>query len=81
MKHKGDSDTNFRWWARNRFQGLEKGIGRRRNQKKNREHPDYSIVEIGQDIEKSPGDLRTFAVTQTPMKDHQLTMMWKTRKE
>ena len=25
------------------------------------EHPDYSIVQIGQDTEKSPGDLRRFA--------------------
>ena len=30
----------------------------------------YSIVEIGQNTEKSPGDLRRFAITQTPMKDH-----------
>ena len=28
--------------------------------------------------EKSPGDLRRLAVTQSPVKDHQLTLMWKT---
>ena len=28
--------------------------------------------------EKSPGDLRRLAVTQTPVKDHQLTLMWTT---
>ena len=27
------------------------------------DHPNYSIVEIGQNTEKSPGDLRRFAVT------------------
>ena len=41
--------------------------------------PNYSIIEIGQNTEKSPGDLRRLAVTQTPVKDHQL--MWKTLKE
>ena len=29
----------------------------------------------------SPGDLRKLAVTQTPVKDHQLTLMRKTLKE
>ena len=28
--------------------------------------------------ETSPGDLRRLAVTQTSVKDHQLTLMWKT---
>ena len=38
-------------------------------------HPNYSIVEIGQNKEKSPGDLRRLIVTQAPVKDHQLTLM------
>ena len=38
-------------------------------------HPNDSIIENVQNTEKSPGDLRTLAVTQTPMKDHQLTLM------
>ena len=41
------------------------------------DHPDYSIVENGQNTEKSPGDLRRLAVTQTSVKDHQLTLMGK----
>ena len=40
-----------------------------------RDHPDYSIVDNSQNTEKSPGDLRRLAVTQTPVKDHQLTLM------
>ena len=36
-----------------------------------------TIIEIGQNTEKSPGDLRKLAVTQTPVRDHQLTLMWK----
>ena len=41
-------------------------------------HPSNSIIENGQNTEKSPGDLRRLAVTQSPVKDHQLTLIWKT---
>ena len=34
-----------------------------------------------QNPETSPGDLRRLAVIQTPVKNHQLTLMWKTLKE
>ena len=40
----------------------------------------YSIIENSQNTEKSPGNLR-LAVTQTPVKNHQLKLMWKTLKE
>ena len=33
------------------------------------------IIENGQNTEESPGDLRRLAVTQSPVKDHQLTLM------
>ena len=33
------------------------------------------FIENGQNTEKIPGDLRRLAVTQTPVKDHQLTLM------
>ena len=39
------------------------------------DHPNYSIIENGQNTEKSPADLRRLADTQTPVKDHQLTLM------
>ena len=35
-------------------------------------HPDYSIIKIGKNTEKSPGDLKRLAVTQTPKEDHQV---------
>ena len=35
-----------------------------------RKYPNYSIIEIGQNIEKSPGDLRKLVVIQTPVNDH-----------
>ena len=40
------------------------------NHKKNQDHPDYSIVKCGYNTQKSPGDLRRLAVTQTQGKDH-----------
>ena len=34
-----------------------------------------ALLKDGQNTEKSPGDLRRLAVTQTPVKNHQLTLM------
>ena len=34
-------------------------------------HPNNSIIENVQNTEKSPGELRRLAVTQSPVKDHQ----------
>ena len=53
-------------------QRLGKGDGRHGNQRPSGDLPDYRILKIGQNTEKSPGDLNKFAVTQTPAKDHQL---------
>ena len=39
------------------------------------DHLNYSIVEIGQNTEKSLGDQRRLAVTQTPAKDYQLALV------
>ena len=39
------------------------------------DHPNYGIVENGQNTEKGPEDLSRLAVIQTPVKDHQLTLM------
>ena len=41
------------------------------------DHPNDSIIANGQNIKKSPGDLRGLAVTQTPVKNHRLTLMGK----
>ena len=45
-----------------------------------RDHPNDSIIKNGQNSEKGPGNLRRLAVTQAPVKDHQLMLMWKTLK-
>ena len=47
-------------------QGLEDLETRR-----SRDHPNYSIIKIGQNTEKCPGDLRILAVTHNPVIDHQ----------
>ena len=41
----------------------------------------YNIIENGQNTEKIAGDLRRLAVTQTPMKDHQLALTKKNSNE
>ena len=47
----------------------------------NGDHPNYNIIENSQNTEKSPRDLRRLAVTQAPVKDHQLKLMGKTLNE
>ena len=41
------------------------------------DHPNHRIIENDQNTEKSPGDLRRFAITQTPVEDHQRLQIWK----
>ena len=38
-----------------------------RNKRTSGNHPNYSIIKIGQNTEKSPVDLRRLVVTQTPL--------------
>ena len=45
------------------------------------DHPNYWITEIGQNAEKNSRDLRRLAVTQTPVKDHQLNLVGKNFQE
>ena len=40
-----------------------------------RDYQNDSIAENGQNPQTSPGDLRRLAITQTPVKNHQLTLM------
>ena len=44
------------------------------------DNPNYNIIEIGHNTEKSPGDLRRLAVTQTLGKNHLLMLVCKTQK-
>ena len=47
----------------------------------NGDYPNYSIIENGQNTEKSLGDLRRLAVIQTSVKNYLLMLMGKTLKE
>ena len=60
---------------------LTKRIIRVENQWKVSDYQNYGILKIGQNSEKSPGNLRRSAVTQTPVEDHQLMVAWKTHEE
>ena len=80
MEHEGNGDANFNWRTWSSPQSISKETGRLGNKRINENHPDYSIFKIGQNTKKSPGDLKRLAVTQTPVENHQLTLVWKTIK-
>ena len=48
------------------------------NERMNGDHPNNSIVKTGQNTKKRHRDMRKLAVTQTPMINYQLTLVWKT---
>ena len=50
------------------------------NKRTSGDYLDYSILMIGKNTEKNPGNLRRLAITQTPVETHQLTLVWKTLK-
>ena len=56
-------------------EGPEKGPRRLGNWRMNKDGPNYSIVEIDYDTETSPGDLRSLAVIQTPVRNHRLMLV------
>ena len=80
MEREGDGYTSYNWCSWNKPQRISKGTGRLGNKKPSGDHPYCSIVKICQNTEKSLGDLRRLAVTQTLVKDHQLTLVLKTLK-
>ena len=55
--------------------GLLKGLEDLEVWRTGRDYPNDSIAKNGQIPETSPGDLRRLAVTQTSVKNHQLTLM------
>ena len=75
MEHEYDGDTDCNWCTRYSHQRIDKPTEGFGNKRVSGHHLNYIIVEIAQNTKKSPGDLRRLAVTKTPMKDHQLTMV------
>ena len=54
---------------------MMEGTGKVGNNRTSGDHPNCCIIENNQNTEESPRDLRRQAVTQTPMKDHRLTLV------
>ena len=77
VEHESDVYTNYNWYFWYSHQRINKGTGGLGNRTSG-DHQNYCIIEIGQNTEKSPGDLGRFVVSQTTIKDHQLTLMGKT---
>ena len=77
-EHEGDHYTNRDWCFCYSHQSIIKGTGRLGGWRTSGDHPNYCIIENDQNTEKSPSDLRRLAVTQTPVKNHQLKLIWKT---
>ena len=67
MKHESNGDTNCNYCAWNNLQRINKG-------KKNEDIRKH--VETIQ-TKKNPVDLRRLVVTQTSVRNHQLTLVWK----
>ena len=78
MEHKGNNYTNSDWCFGTVTEGLLRGTGGLGSWRTSGGHPNYSIVENGQNTEKCRGDLRRLVFTQTPVKGHLLTLMIKT---
>ena len=68
MEHEKDGDTNSNWFSWYSHQRINKGTGGLGNKRTSGDHQDYSIAEIGQITEESPGKLMRLAVTLTPVK-------------
>ena len=81
MKHKSDDYTNYNVCVRHNHQRMGTGTGGLENKRTSRDHPNYRIAEIGLNTKKSPGDLKSFLVTQIPMENYQLTLLWKLSNE
>ena len=65
--------TNCNWYSWYSYERSDTGTGELGNKRTNEDHPNYSIIKIGYNTEESPRDLR-FAVTLTPVRNHQLVM-------
>ena len=78
IEREGDGDTNRDCCTWDNPQRIE--TGRLGNKKISREYPDYSIIKISQNTEKSPEDLMRLAVTTTQVRSHQLALVWKSLK-
>ena len=78
MEHEGDGDTNSNSCAWNKPQSIGKRTGSLENKRTIRDHPDYSIIKIDKNTEKSLGLLKRFPLYRTPVKNYRFTLVWGT---
>ena len=74
VEHESDVYTNYNcssWYSQ---QMINKGAERIDN-KRSEDHPNYCITEIGHNTENNSRGQSRLIITQTPVKDHQLTLM------
>ena len=74
VEHESEGYTNCNccsWYSHQRIDKRTRGLG---NKRTTGDNPIYSIADISQNTEKSPGDLRGL-VAQTTVKDNQLMLM------
>ena len=64
IEHESDGDTNYNWSDWHSHQRIDTGTGELGNERLGEAHQHCSINKISQNTEKSPGDLKRFAITQ-----------------
>ena len=69
MKLVSDGDTNCNWHTCYSPQRISTRTGGFGNKRTSWDRPIYCIIEIGQNIEKNPGDLSRPAVTQSSVEN------------
>ena len=80
MEHESDNYTNCDWCSWYSHQMISTRTGGLGNKRTSGDHPNYWIIEISQNTEESPGYLRRLTVPHTPVRNHQLKLVWKTPK-
>ena len=73
MEHENVDCTNCNFSFRYIQQMIDTRTGGLGNKRTSRDNPDYCIIEIVQNTEKSPEDLRRLAVTETPRRREKLS--------
>ena len=75
MEQENDGDTNYNWHALYSHQRFVTGTGELGNKRTSGDYPNNTLVDIGQNPKKSPGDLGRLAVTQTQVENYQLILV------
>ena len=68
MEYERDGDTDFNKYTRNNPKRHGKGTGTLVKKQTSENHPNFSIIKINENTEKSPGAMWKLAVAQTRYK-------------